>query len=79
MTEYWGGGTRHFFLLTLYNFKNMGGAGGRGHVHPLPPYSAVPVFLTKLASQICLLCCRCVPLSSVFEYQLSVDIELSEV
>ena len=26
------GGTRHFFLLALYNFKNI---GGRGHV-PLP-------------------------------------------
>ena len=24
MTEYWGG-TIHFFLLTLYNFKNIGG------------------------------------------------------
>ena len=28
MTEYWGG-TIHFFLLTLYNFKNIGG-GARG-------------------------------------------------
>ena len=27
MTEYWGG-TIHFFLLTLYNFKNIGGGGG---------------------------------------------------
>ena len=26
MTEYWGG-TIHFFLLTLYNFKNIGGGG----------------------------------------------------
>ena len=27
MTQYWGGGggTRHFFLLTLYNFKNIWG------------------------------------------------------
>ena len=32
MTQYWGGGgTRHFFPLSLYNFKNIG-----GHV-PLPP------------------------------------------
>ena len=23
-----GGGTIHFFLLTLYNFKNIGGGGG---------------------------------------------------
>ena len=38
MTEYWGG-TMHFFLLTLYNFKNIGG----GHVpSPPAPYSAVP-------------------------------------
>ena len=26
------GGTRHFFLLTLYNFKNTG-----GHIPPHPP------------------------------------------
>ena len=42
MTEYWGG-TIHFFLLTLYNLKNIGGGGG--HVPPCPPplpYSAVP-------------------------------------
>ena len=40
VTQYWGGGdTRHFFLLNLYNFKNIEG----GHVPPLPPYSAVPV------------------------------------
>ena len=34
------GGTRHFFLLNLYNFKNIGG-GGTCH-SPLPPYSAGP-------------------------------------
>ena len=29
MTQYWGGSTRHFFLLNFYNFKNIwGGAGG---------------------------------------------------
>ena len=33
------GGTKHFFLLTLYNFNNIGGEGGGGHV---PPNSAVP-------------------------------------
>ena len=27
MTEYWGC-TIHFFLLTLFNFKNIGGGGG---------------------------------------------------
>ena len=37
VTQYWGV-TKHFFLLILYNFKNIG-----GHVPPLPPYSAVPV------------------------------------
>ena len=26
MTQYWGG-TKHFFLLILYNFKNIGGGG----------------------------------------------------
>ena len=31
MTQYWGD-TRHVFLLTLYNFKNIG-----GHVPPPPP------------------------------------------
>ena len=29
------GGTRHFYLLTLYNFKHMGGGGGT--CHPVPP------------------------------------------
>ena len=42
VNQYWGGGgTKHFFLLNLYNFKNIGG----GHVSPCPPpppYSAVP-------------------------------------
>ena len=33
------GGTRHFFLLNLYNFKNIGGVTCPS---PLPPYSAVP-------------------------------------
>ena len=33
-----GGGTKHFFLLTLYNFKNIGGRG----TCPPPPHSAVP-------------------------------------
>ena len=41
MTRYLGGGARHFFLLNLYNFKNIGTRGG-GHVPPQPPYSAVP-------------------------------------
>ena len=31
MTQYWGG-TKQFFLLILFNFKNIG-----GHVPPLPP------------------------------------------
>ena len=34
MTEYWGGGTTLFFLLTLYNFKNIGG-GARAPPAPL--------------------------------------------
>ena len=42
MTQYWGGGgTRHLFILNLYNFKNIGGE----HVPlcpPPPPHSAVP-------------------------------------
>ena len=33
VTQYWGG-TRHFFLLILYNFKNIGG-GGHAPWHPL--------------------------------------------
>ena len=49
MTEYWGG-TIHFFLLTFYNFKNIG-----GHVPPpppCPPYSAVPEFGFSLKSKL---------------------------
>ena len=29
------GGTRHFFLLTLYNFENIGGGGARAPPAPL--------------------------------------------
>ena len=38
VTEYWGAHATLFFLLTLYNLKNIGG----GHVPSCPPYSAVP-------------------------------------
>ena len=38
------GGTRHFFLLNLYNFKNIGGGGAGAS----PPYSAVPVVTSSL-------------------------------
>ena len=34
------GGARHFFLLTLYNFKTIG--GGRHVMPPQPPCSKVP-------------------------------------
>ena len=34
-----GGGTRHFFLLSFYNFKNIWGGG---HVPPQSRYSTVP-------------------------------------
>ena len=48
MTEYWGGGTRHFFLLTLYNFKNIGGGGrGAGARAPPAPLLRGPCFLNK--------------------------------
>ena len=44
--RYWGG-TRHLFLLTISNSKNIGGC----HVTPRPPCSAVPDFLfTKTMS-----------------------------
>ena len=39
--QYWGGGTRHFFLLTLYNFKNIG-----GHVSPPAPLLHGPWIVT---------------------------------
>ena len=42
------GGTRHFFLLTLYNFKNI---GGKGTCSPAP-YSAVPEPLTSV-TEVC--------------------------
>ena len=29
MTQYWRGGTKHFFLLVLYDFNNIGGGGAR--------------------------------------------------
>ena len=40
VTQYWGG-TRHFFLLNLNNFKNIGGRGTCSP-YPPPPYSVVP-------------------------------------
>ena len=46
MTEYWGG-TIHFFSLTLYNFKNIG-----GRIPPCLSYSAVPVH-TVCEANIC--------------------------
>ena len=40
--QYWGG-TKHFFLLTLYNFKNIGGARAPpAPLPPPPPHSTVP-------------------------------------
>ena len=38
-----GGGTRHFFLLTLYNFKNIG-----GHVLHRPPPPPAPRSLSSM-------------------------------
>ena len=35
VTQYWEG-TKHFFLLILYKFKNIGGGGGGRHVPPAP-------------------------------------------
>ena len=49
VTEYLGGGTTLFFLLTLYNFKSIGG-GARAPLPPLlrgpcrtPQFLSVPV------------------------------------
>ena len=48
MTQYWGG-TRHFFLLIICNFKNLGGGGwGGARAPPSPPCSAVPVLSLAL-------------------------------
>ena len=46
MTQYWGD-TRHFFLLNLYNFKNIGGARA-----PLPPLLLGPCFCTLRAASL---------------------------
>ena len=48
MIQYWGGGgTSHFFLLILYNFKILGGEGW--HVAPGPPTPrSLVFFLIKL-------------------------------
>ena len=34
--QYWRGGIRYFFILTLYNFKNIGGGGTCPPAHPAP-------------------------------------------
>ena len=42
VTRYWGGGvggTKHFFLLILYNFRNIGGGGARAPPPPPTPRS----------------------------------------
>ena len=44
MTEYWEG-TINFLLLTLYNFKNIG-----GHVPPLPNLLRGPWFIVQDAT-----------------------------
>ena len=41
MTQYWGG-TRYFFLLALYNFKNIG--GGARAPHPTPRSLVLSMF-----------------------------------
>ena len=43
VTRYWGGrgGAQDSFLLTLYNFKNIGGGGGHVPESPGSPCSAV--------------------------------------
>ena len=56
MTQYWGGGggTRQFFLLTLYKFKNIGGVGVGGHVPPPPPLPPTPPSLTDMLHKLLL-------------------------
>ena len=44
MTQYWGG-TRYFFLLALYNFKNIGRGGGKARApHPTPRSLVLSMF-----------------------------------
>ena len=61
MPQYWGG-TKHFFLLTLYNFKNIWGGGScpppplllRGPCVPLPKStSAIGTFSTSINYNLC--------------------------
>ena len=44
------GDTRHFFLLTLYNFKNIGGGGVTCPLVP-SPCSAVPATENNIETQ----------------------------
>ena len=54
MTQYWGG-TRHFFLLTLYNFKKIGGGGGIGLLRG--PCLCILMFI--FANLVCICTSRC--------------------
>ena len=47
-TRYWRG-TRHPFLINLYNSKNIGGGG---HVRPPAPCSAVPAIEGNLSHRL---------------------------
>ena len=53
LTQYWRG-TKHLFLLILYNFKNIGGGGG--HVPPGPPTPRSLYLLCTVHVQFAFMC-----------------------
>ena len=50
-----GGGTKHFFLLILYNFKNIGGGGWGEERAPPAPLLRGPYITSDDVNESCLL------------------------
>ena len=76
--QYWGGGTRHFFLLTLFNFKNIGGGGTCPPATSTPRSPSWPISLhcSRVLTALSLPC-KCVTYYTHFTRQIFIDTEVN--